>query len=149
MRPPAAYDRGQFAHSGGGRLMRNLVVLTIRLACVLSFASSLTFGQATGSLSGSVVDTEGAAIPGADVEARENRTGVTARTVSSEDGVYVFPSLPPGIFTVTAEKQGFKKLVRTDIEIFIAQRQALTLQLEIGDVKQSIEVSTTQSLLET
>ncbi|HEY3742157.1 MAG TPA: TonB-dependent receptor [Bryobacteraceae bacterium] len=130
--------------------MRNLVVLAARLAASALLASALAFGQAqTGSLSGSVIDANGAAIPGAGVEVRENRTGVTARTVSSDVGVYVFPNLPPGIWTVTAEKEGFKKLVRNDIEIFIAQRQALDLQLEIGDVKQSVEVSATQSLLET
>ena len=46
-------------------------------------------------------------------------------------------------------KPGFKKLVRTGIEIFIAQRQALDLKLEVGDVKQSVEVTANQTLLET
>lgn len=103
----------------------------------------------TGSLSGTVLDVNNASIPGAQLEAREQTTGVTVHTVSSDAGLYVFPSLPPGVWTVTVEKSGFKKLVRTDIQIFIAQRQALELQLEIGDVKQSVEVSATQSLLET
>jgi len=115
---------------------------------VLSFAGALAFGQAAGSLSGSVLDANGAAVPGADVEAKQNQTGVTARTVSSDEGVYVFPSLPVGIWTITVEKGGFKRLVRTDIEIFTAQRGALDLRLEVGDVKQSVEVSATQTLLE-
>src|ERR1700757_1039266 len=121
----------------------------LTFSAILLF-SSLAFGQSqTGSLSGSVLDANDAAIPGAVVDIRENRTGVTAHTVSSDAGLYVFPSLPPGIWTVTAEKPGFKRLVRTDIEIFIAQRQALDLKLEVGDVKQSVEVSATQTLLET
>src|SRR5437764_7737210 len=100
--------------------------------------AGVAFGQAqTGSLSGTVLDANDAAVAGAAVEARETNTGVTAHTVSSDAGLYVFPNLPTGIWSVSAEKPGFKKLVRTGIEIFIAQRQALDLKLEIGDVKQS------------
>ncbi|MEO7144568.1 MAG: TonB-dependent receptor, partial [Bryobacteraceae bacterium] len=54
-----------------------------------------------------------------------------------------------GHYTVTAEKTGFKKIVRENIEIRIAQRQALDLQLEIGDVKESVQVSAQQQLLDT
>src|SRR5215471_11642658 len=127
---------------------RHMAVFAIVTAILL--CSSLAFSQSqTGSLSGSVVDANDAAVPGASVDVRESRTGVTAHTVSSEAGLYVFPNLPPGIWTVSAEKSGFKKLVRTDIEIFIAQRQTMDLKLEVGDVKQSVEVTAAQPLLET
>src|SRR5450432_2697406 len=118
------------------------------VSAILLF-SGLAFSQSqTGSLSGSVLDGNDAAVAGASVDVREKGSGVTAHTVSSDAGLYVFPSLPPGIWTVTVEKTGFKKLVRADIEIFIAQRQALDLQLEVGDVKQSVEVTATQTLLD-
>src|SRR5262249_17730903 len=65
-----------------------------------------------------------------------------------EAGLYVFPNLPTGIWTITAERAGFKKLVRSGIEIFIAQRQTLDLQLELGDVKQDVVVTANQSLLD-
>ena len=118
-------------------------------AAILSF-SCLAFGQAqTGSLSGTVTDQSEAPIAGAAVDVTESRTGVTAHTVTSEAGIYVFPNLPPGIWTVSTEKAGFRRLVQSGIQIFIAQRQVLDLRLEVGDVKQSVEVSTNQSLLET
>jgi hypothetical protein len=130
--------------------MSNLVVRLGRVAAAVLLLSTLAFSQAqTGSLSGTVLDANEAAVAGATVEARESNTGVTAHTVSSDAGLYVFPNLPTGIWTVTAEKAGFKKLVRSGIEIFIAQRQSLDLKLEVGDVKQTVEVSTTQTLLET
>ena len=130
--------------------MSNLVVRLGRVAAAVLLLSSLAFSQAqTGSLSGTVLDANEAAVAGAAVEARENNTGVTSHTVSSDAGLYVFPNLPTGIWTVTAEKAGFKKLVRSGIEIFIAQRQSLDLQLEIGDVKQSVEVTASQTLLDT
>ncbi|MEO7143887.1 MAG: carboxypeptidase-like regulatory domain-containing protein, partial [Bryobacteraceae bacterium] len=86
------------------------------------------FGQAdTGSISGSVIDAGNAAIAGAQVEAKQTESGLTLRTVSSDAGLYVFPNVPVGHYTVTAEKTGFKRIVRENIEIRIAQRQALDL----------------------
>ena len=49
--------------------------------------------------------------------------GVTFTTISNDAGAHVCPSLPPGIWSVSAEKSVFKKLVRSNVEIFIAQRQ--------------------------
>jgi hypothetical protein len=115
----------------------------------LCLSATLLWGQAqTGSISGSVTDTNKAAIAGAAVEANSPATGVTLKTVSSEAGDYVFPNVATGIWTITAEKPGFKRLVRNEIQVFIAQRQALDLQLEIGDVKQSVEVTSNQTLLD-
>ncbi len=75
-------------------------------------------------------------------------SGVTLKTVSSEAGLYVFPNVPPGVWTLTAEKTGFKRLVEANIEIFIAQRQTLNLTLQVGDVKQSVEVTAVAPLLD-
>lgn len=114
------------------------------MLCPIAFSQSQT-----GSLSGSVLDVNGAAVAGATIDATLVATGTTLHTQSTESGAYVFPNMQTGIWTVTAEMAGFKKLVRTQIQIFIAQRQALVLQMEVGDVKQSVEVTATQSLLET
>jgi len=128
----------------------NRVVRLVGVAAAILLVSGLVFGQAqTGSLSGSVLDANNAVVPGADVEAREINSGVTVHTVSSDAGLYVFPNLPPGTWTVSVEKPGFKKLVRSGVEVYIAQRQALDLTLEVGDVKQAVEVSATPTLLET
>ena len=128
----------------------NFVVRFLQ-SCVLGlFLCSIALCQSqTGSLSGTVLDSNNAGIPGATVDATLSASGVTLHTISNDSGLYVFPSLPPGLWTVTAEKPGFKKLVRTEVEIFIAQRQSLDLQLEVGDMKQSVEVSATQTLLDT
>src|SRR5437016_1388200 len=105
------------------------------LSCVTAFAQSQT-----GSLSGTVLDSNNAAVPGATVDATLTASGVTLHSISSESGLYVFPNLPTGVWTVSAEKPGFKKVIRTAVEIFIAQRQSLDLQLEVGDMKQTVEV---------
>ena len=106
--------------------MLNFVVRFAQFLAPGLLLCSLAFGQGvTGSLSGTVVDAHNAVIGGATVDARQDETGVTLHTLSSEAGLYVFPSMPVGHWTVTAEKPGFQKLVRSGIEIFIAQRQSL------------------------
>jgi hypothetical protein len=127
-------------------VLRRLTVTSalLGLSCVTAFAQSQT-----GSLSGVVVDPGHAAIAGAAIDATSTTEGVTLHSVSNEEGIYVFPSLPPGEWAIGAEKTGFKRTVRTNVQIFIAQRQTLDLQLELGDVKQTVEVNANQTLLDT
>jgi hypothetical protein len=111
--------------------------------------SAFAFGQSqTGSLSGTVVDVTGAAVQGADVEARFPSTDLTLHTVTSEAGLYVFPAVPAGTWTLSVQKQGFKKVIEENLEIFIAQRQTLNVRLEIGDVKERVEVTSQQTILD-
>jgi Carboxypeptidase regulatory-like domain/TonB dependent receptor len=132
-----------------GTSTRSRVSICLTFGFLLLGLCSTAFGQAqTGSLSGTVLDANNAAVPDASVDATLVASGITLHTVSSDAGLYVFPNLPTGIWTITAEKAGFKKLVRPDIEIFIAQRQVLDMQLEIGDVTQSVQVTETQTLLD-
>jgi len=104
---------------------------------------------ATGSLGGLVVDANGAAVPAASLTVKNEATGTEIRTQSSGAGVYVFPSLNTGVYTITAEKTDFKKVSRGNIEIRIAQRMDLNIPLEIGDVQQTITVSDAPPVLET
>jgi hypothetical protein len=113
-------------------------------------AGALVHGQtATGSLGGAITDPNGASVPGTKVVATHVESGRKAETLSSEGGLYVFPSLAIGNYTVSFEKSGFKKLNRQGIEIRIAQRWDMDIKLEIGDVQQIVEVTADAPLLET
>lgn len=103
----------------------------------------------TGSLSGQITDPNGALIPGAKVVAKNNATGQELTTQASESGLYVFPSLNTGVYTLTVEKEGFNKISFDNIEIRIAQRQDLDVRLEVGNVQQTVTVSSEPPLLET
>lgn len=119
-------------------------------ALVFSASCVTVYGQAqTGSVSGTVTDSNGGIIPGAAIQAQQTATGITVNVVSSDAGLYVFPNLPTGVWTISAEKAGFKKSIEDGVQVFIAQRQPLDIQLQIGDVKQSVEVASKQTLLET
>ena len=119
------------------------------LAVVALAASTVWAQQSTGSMSGALTDQNGAMIPDAKVLARHLATGQDFVTATGAAGLYVFASLPVGPYSVSVEKAGFKKLTRTGVEIRIAQRQDLALSLEVGDVQQSVEVTSEAPLLET
>jgi hypothetical protein len=128
----------------------NLFRQMTALFAFLLIGASVAFAQQnTGSLSGTVTDLTAGAIPAATITATHTETGLKTETVSTAAGVYVFASLPVGIYEVTVEKTGFKKLNRKNIEIRVAQRLALDLQLEVGNVAESVEVTAQGPLLET
>ena len=60
--------------------------------------------------------------------------------LTNEAGDYAFPSLPPGIYTVRAERAGFKTLVRTHVEIQVQQNARIDFELQVGQVSESVEV---------
>jgi Carboxypeptidase regulatory-like domain len=130
--------------------MLNYVVRRVEYTALMLLVSAVGFSQSqTGSLAGTVLDAHHAAVPDAVIDATLASAGITLHTLASETGLYVFPNLLPGVWTITVEKTGFKKLVRPEIEIFVAQRQTLDLSLEVGDTKQSVEVTEKQSVLDT
>ena len=88
-------------------------------------------------------------MPGARVVATHTASGVKSETITSDAGLYVIPSLQVGIYEVSVEITGFKKVNRVNVEIRIASRQELDLKLEIGDVQQTIQVTGELPLLET
>jgi hypothetical protein len=127
-----------------------LSTVTVWLLFLLAVCLPMAHAQvATGSLGGLVLDPSGTAVPGTDMTARNESTGGEFKTQTSEQGLYVFPTLPPGVYSLTAEKTGFKRVSRTNLQIRVATRQELDIQLEIGDVQQTIEVTAEAPLLET
>ena len=126
-------------------------LLRLRAIPLVFFALSAILAHAqvnNGSIGGSVLDPGGAAVPGASVAAVNQGSGQTFQTQSSDAGLYVFPSLPTGIYEITAEQAGFKKLTQGGLEVRVAQRLALDLTLEIGAVTETVEVTAAPPLLE-
>ena len=127
-------------------LFRQKSTLLVML-CLLSLVAWAQ--QNTGSLSGTVADQTAGAVPVATVTATHLDTGLKTTTVTTSAGVYVFASLPVGMYEVSVEKAGFKKLNRKNIEVRVAQRQALDLLMEVGNVSESVEITAQGPLLDT
>jgi len=100
-------------------------------------------------MSGTVTDPNGAVIPGAKVVVTHLPTGRAYETVTTAAGLYVFPTLPAGPYSLTVTQPGFKKNVQTNIEVRVALRNTMDMKLEIGDVAESVEVKAEVPLLET
>lgn len=117
--------------------------MTCRLlnAILLCLAGFLAWGQSTdASLSGTALDPTGASVPGVSITITNLRTGVAVRTTSNEVGAYSFPTLPSGVYQLTAERQGFRKLSLNEIRLEVGARVSLDLNLEIGTTTETIEV---------
>jgi hypothetical protein len=81
---------------------------------------------------GRVTDSSGAVIPGAAVSLANIETGVTVKTETNAEGNYFSSCLNPGRYRATAEKSGFKSLVRSGITLSVNDRVELNLTLEVG-----------------
>ena len=123
---------------------------TASLLYLLVFASVSAIAQTSaGSLSGTVTDPQGENVAGAKVTATHDSTGRQFTTVTTSEGLYAFPNLDIGSYTIIVEAQGFKKLSSTGIVIAISTRTGVDLKLEIGDVSQTVAVTADASQLQT
>jgi hypothetical protein len=120
------------------------------VAVVSTFLSLATFGQETrGTISGAVVDSTGAGIPNVKVIATETRTGTKSNTVSDAAGQYTIPFLAPGLYQVSAEELGFKRFVRSGLELGSGDHPVIDIRLDVGDVTQAVEVTADVPLINT
>ncbi|HEY2019492.1 MAG TPA: TonB-dependent receptor [Bryobacteraceae bacterium] len=110
------------------------------LSVIYLMASHVAFGQTLGSITGEIHDASGAAVAAASITATNEGTSATRSALSNEAGVYAFPSLAPGIYTLKAEKSGFKSVVLNQIEIHVQQAATIDFELQVGQVTDSIEV---------
>src|SRR5215813_1788837 len=119
-------------------------------ACVLSLPTLQLFGQAVnGTLLGTLTDSSGAVVPGAQVTITEAGTGIPHATQSNSSGNYVFPNLPPGTYTLVAEARGFKKQSRPDVRLDVNSTVRVDLEMQPGAVTETVEVTGAIPLLKT
>src|SRR5215813_41730 len=100
-----------------------------------------------GALTGKITDTQGAVIPGAKVSIKNVETNVVTTVTANEDGSYSFPLLQPGKYTLTVTNQGFNTAVREGIEVRVADRLTLDVQLEVG-MTETVTTVASSTLLE-
>ena len=112
------------------------LVLSVVVAAVLS--ASPSFAQNFGQITGIVADTTGGVLVGATVTVTNTQTGVLATQQANSAGVYVFPNLLPGIYTVKVEMDGFGGAARNRVELQIQQTIRLDFRLEIGALNETV-----------
>ena len=131
--------------------MNRLTTKISRLAFVvlLGARTSTLFSQSfTGMVSGVATDPQGAVLPEVNVTLVNESTNETRSQVTNETGNYTFPQLRPGLYRVEAELPGFKKFFRRQIAVNVQQQTVINIQLEIGSVTESVEVTGAVPLLQ-
>ncbi len=120
------------------------------LAALALFGAGAIYSQAVnGNLLGTVTDSSGGSIAGAKVTLTETNTQVVKTGQTNPSGNYEFPALPPGTYRVEVEMSGFKKEVRSGIIVEANTSPRADLQLQPGNVSDTIEVSAVASILQT
>jgi hypothetical protein len=102
-----------------------------------------------GTISGTVKDQQGGVVPGVTVTATSVQTQTPRTAVTDGTGFYTFPNLPPGRYNVGAELQGFKKVLRENIQLDAAGALTLDFTLETGALTEQVTVTAEQPPLQT
>src|SRR5215510_3137492 len=118
--------------------------MLVLLGCTSAFAQ-----QTTGSITGRIVDQQGAAVPGVTVTAKMPTTGFTRTEISDAEGLYRLNALPVGIYEVNAELSGFSTVSKKDVEVNVAMVQAIDFALKVAAIAETVNVTGSTPLIET
>jgi len=121
-------------------------LLTIFLL-VCSTASAQLAGK--GAVSGQVVDSTGAAIPGATVVITKDANNISVTTTATSSGDFQVSTLDPGVYTITVTASGFQKLVQKNVQVNALETQTFNPKLTVGAATQEVTVSSAPPQLET
>ena len=118
------------------------------IACIAgSMATRASAQETTGTISGRIVDEQGLAVPGVVVTAIGSQ-GTKATTTDGE-GRFTVPFLTPGLYALRAELQGFNAIDRADIQVRLGQTAEIPLTLQVGTVREAIQITVTTPTIDT
>ncbi|HKD81251.1 MAG TPA: TonB-dependent receptor [Candidatus Angelobacter sp.] len=119
------------------------------MATVVLSSTGLYAQEVTGAIVGTVSDPSGAAVAGAKVTARDLDRGTTLVTTTNDTGAFNLPRVPIGRYEVKAEAKGFQTSVNPAFEVALNQTVRIGFEMRVGEVSQTVEVSTAAPLLQT
>ena len=134
-------------------LLRRLISYP-RLSLLLAICGILLFtniadAQTTGNITGDVKDPQGAALVGVALTATQIDTGLTRTTTSEDDGRFVFPGLPVGLYELRATLSGFEPLVFSDVPLTVNETAAVSLVMKVSGITADININSDETLVNT
>ena len=117
--------------------------------CLFSAVVPLSAQTTAGSIVGTVTDPSGAVISGASITITNMGTTIAVKATTDTAGDYVVTPLEVGKYSVTVEATGFKRSVRSDIQVNVQDRVRVDAKLEVGQVTDTVEVAAAAPILET
>ncbi len=101
---------------------------------ILLLAGLALLAQTVGEITGQVGDPSGAGVPNAVLTLTNTTTNAIRQADSNEQGLYTFPSVPPGIYNIKVEHPGFKTTTSNNVEVQVQQTVRLDFTLQVGQV---------------
>lgn len=130
--------------------MQSSKAARVLVAVLCLFCSTLLPAQSTGGrILGKVSDSSGAVLAGVSVTAINQATGVPQESVSNDNGDYAFPQVPVGVYRIEFDHAGFKKNVRRDVNVDLNQVVTLNMVMQIGEAKETVDVTSEAPLVDT
>src|SRR6266481_3131127 len=129
--------------------MRRLIFVALAAILCILLGSPARAQRLDGSLRVTVTDKSQASVEDAKVSVTNNATGVISETTASSSGTYVFPNLLVGTYTVSVEKEGFKKAINKSVVVESNQVAEAKVELELGSVSAVVEVQAGAELVNT
>ena len=126
--------------SFNGRV-KQMLRLLLCIALFAFYAPTAFSQETTGSIRGTVKDPSGAAVAGATVTATSPALVRTLEATTDSEGFYVFPTLPTGVYTVSATQTGFSTVEKADINLQLGNELRLDIQLAVGNVTETVTVT--------
>ena len=119
------------------------------LAILLASTTSLTAQVQTGSILVRIQDDQGAAVPGATITISSAALVAGQTTGVSDAGAYRFPSLPPGVYIVKVELQGFQTVTRENVNVLVGQTTPIDLTMKVATLAETVTVTGTSPVIDT
>jgi hypothetical protein len=125
-------------------MLSKRTLLVAFFCSLIFFICPLLYGQATGSLSGTVSDKTGSVITGAKVTVTSQATGVSRESKTDGTGHYLIPLLPVAVYTIRVEAQGFQAGEQKDVKLQVDEHREVDFTMAPGSVTEKVEVSATE-----
>jgi carboxypeptidase family protein len=122
------------------RSPKALFSVVLSVLCLFA-AASVSAQSSSVTLSGSVVDENGAVVPDTEITVLNLATSFRRETVTNDEGYFTVPLLPPGTYSLTAMRDGFKAVAVSDIVLNVNDVRSLRIQLRTGDVKETVDIT--------
>ncbi len=121
--------------------------ILIAIAVICFFQTQIFSQTITATVSGTVSDANGAIVPGANVSATSNETGLSKSTTTNSEGRYVITFLQPATYTIKVEKQGFGDSIQPNLKLETGQSASFNVLLQVSGTKAEVDVRDDQTQL--
>jgi hypothetical protein len=132
-----------------GMCWPRLGVQSVAVLCgvlMLNFVAGAQTNSAT--LSGTVRDSAGGVVPDVAITVSSAATGLKRQTTTNSEGIFTMPLLPPGVYSLRAQREGFSVAEIDDVELSVAGQVSHDIVLQVGGIRETVNVSAAPPLLQ-